>query len=157
MANDVALVRAVGTLTATGNFTSNDTVVVGAKTYKFEASPGAENDVDLGADLEESLDFLARAINGTFAVGEAHADTEANDEFTATNTTTTLVVTARVAGVQGNALAFSEGVDGGTVFSVGALASGAGDMEAFLQSLVALNQLNSEVILELNQVLLVNV
>lgn len=141
------MVKASGTLTATGNFTANDTVIVGAKTYKFEASPAAENDVDLGGDLEESLANLAAAINGDFAVGQAHADTEGSPGVVATSTATTLVLTASVAGEQGNLIEFSEGVDGGAAFSVVGMAGGAGgDIGAYLQAIIDHAQANSLVI-----------
>lgn len=143
----MSFVQAVGVLTATGNFSSNDTVIVGGVTYKFEASPGAANDVDVGSDLEESLDFLARTINGTFATGEAHADSVSIPGVTATNTATTLTITLDVPGEYGNGFDFREGVDGSSKFSITTpMASGAGDLGAELDAIIDTEQLNSSVI-----------
>lgn len=142
--------RAAGVLTATGNFTANDTVIFGAVTYKFVASPSSANDIDLGSDLETSLANLAGAINGDFAVGEAHADTVAIDGVSAVSTATTLTVTADMPGAYGNFIDFREGVDGGTKFSIStAMAGGSGDLAAEIGVIVDEEQMNSLVIARL--------
>ena len=142
--------RAAGVLTATANFTSNDTVLFGAVTYKFEASPAAANDIDVGTDLEASLVNLAGAINGNFAVGEAHADTVAIDGVSAVSTATLLTVTADMPGLFGNFIDFREGVDGGAVFSIStAMAGGLGDLAAEVGVIVTEEQMNSLVIARL--------
>lgn len=147
----MAFVSASGVLTVTGNFTSNDTVIIGGKTYKFEASPAAENDVDIGTDAEESLDFLARVINGTFATGEAHADTEPPPgNVSAVNDATTLTLTVDVPGAYGNGYEFREGVDGGGTFSISTpMGSGDGDLGGELDAIIDDEQLNSAVLARL--------
>jgi len=156
MAVAVALVKAVGVLTVTGQFTANDTVIVGGITYKFVASPSSANDVDIGTDAETSLANLAAAINGTGTEGQEYAaDTVQVAGMIATSNATTLTLTARFGGTWGNSVEFREGVDGGATFSITtAMASGAGDISGasgFIQSLLDLNFINSEVQAELKK------
>lgn len=151
MARNVTLEKASGVLTVTGNFTANDTVLLGGVTYKFVASPSAANDVDLGADAETSLANLVKAINGTGTEGtEYAADTVQVSCVVATSTATTLTVTARFGGEWGNAIDFREGVDSGTKFSITtAMSNGTGDIVAWLDGLMDLNQINAELETEL--------
>lgn len=142
-----APVAASGVLTATGNFTANDTVIVAGQTYTFVASPAVANDVDLGVDLATSLENLEGAINGDFEVGEAHASTVAAPGVTAVAAATTLTLTADVGGAYGNGIDFREGTDGGGTFSITtAMASGSGDLQAYIDSIISSAQLNSGVI-----------
>lgn len=150
--NSVALVKAAGVLTATANFTANDTVIAGGKTYKFVATPAAEYDVDIGGTLTVSLANLALAMNGTGTPGATtyFAGTLPVYGYVATSTATTLTLTARLGGLQGNSGEFREGTDGGTAFSITtAMSGGTGDFQAWLTSEIALNQLNSEVLRDL--------
>lgn len=129
--------QASGTLTATGNFSANDEVTIGATTYKFVAAPAAANDVDLGADLATSLSNLAAAINGSGVAGTTYGTgTVANASVTATATATTVVVTAKTAGAAGNSIVFTEDTDSGNVFSVsgsGTLTNGSDtNIDAFI-------------------------
>jgi len=108
------------TLTGTGNFSANDTVIIGSQTFKFVASPAAVGDVDLGADLETSLANLAAAINDSGTAGTTYIQLTQDERaklkqnlVSATSTATTLVVTT--AGYTD----ITEGVDGGTTFSMG--------------------------------------
>ncbi len=162
MSQSVTLVKATGALTATANFASNDTVLIGNVTYKFEATTGAANDINIGTDLEESLDFLTLAINGT-GVGDGtdyHAGTVTIPEMLSSNTATVLTLTARFGGLWGNGFHFAEGVDGGASFSITtAMSSGLGDISGasgWAASLINDNQLNAEVISEVNDLLETN-
>jgi len=142
-----APVAASGVLTATGNFASNDTVLIGSRVLKFEATPAALDDIDVGADLEASLVNLAGVINGDFAVGEAFAGTLPVIGLSAVSTATVLTVTVDVAGAYGNSMDLREGVDGGGTFSITtAMAGGTGDLQAYIDSIISGAQLNSEVI-----------
>lgn len=118
---------ATGVLTATGNFTANDTVTIGGQTYTFVAAPASAYDVDLGGDLATSLSNLASAVNADGTAGAYGAGTVANPDVTATSTATTVTVTAVQdnAGTTGNSIVFTEGTDAGGVFSV----SGSGTLE----------------------------
>jgi hypothetical protein len=146
MARSVSLEKAKGVLTVTGNFSANDTVLLGGVTYKFVASPSAANDVDLGASAAVSLQNLAAAINGSGTEGTTYAaDTLTVPCVVATTTTTTLTVTARFGGSWGNAIDFREGTDGGGKFSITtAISGGSGDLDDWADGVVQLNQLNAE-------------
>lgn len=98
--------QATGTLTAIGQPTANDTVVVGAKTYKFVASVSAANDVKIGANTAASLANLAAAINGGAGAGTNYGTgTTANASATAVANGSELALTAITAGAAGNAIA----------------------------------------------------
>lgn len=142
-----APVAAGAVLTATGNFASNDTILIGARVLKFEATPAALDDIDVGADLAASLENLEGVINGDFEVGEAFAGTLGVEGITAVATATTLIITADMAGAYGNSFDFREGVDGGGTFSMTTVMSGGtGDLQAYIDSIISGNQLNSEAI-----------
>lgn len=147
MATTVTLVKAAGVLTATGNFSANDTVIAGGKTYKFVATPAAIYDVDLGADLATSLANLVLAMNGTGTPGATtyFTGTLPVYGYIATSTATTLTLTARLGGLQGNSGELREGTDGGTTFSITtAMSGGTGDFQSWLTGFIANTQLNSE-------------
>mgnify|MGYP003292592714 CR=1 FL=1 len=104
-----SVVKAKATLTTTGNFSANDTVTVGVQTYTFKAEPASAYDVDLGTDAATSLANLEKAINLTGTAGTTYGTgTLANALCTATATSTTLVVTAKEPGYEGNSIAVAE-------------------------------------------------
>lgn len=103
--------KAVGTLTASGVFQNNETVVIGSRTYTFKtALTGAANEVLIGASAAASLDNLKSAINGSAGAGTTYGTgTTAHADVTATtNTDTTQVVEAKVTGTDGNSIATTE-------------------------------------------------
>lgn len=105
-----------------------DTVTLGTKTYTFKTvlstEPAVEGEVLIGASAAAALDNLKAAVNHTGTPGTdytceaAHPDIEAT-----TNTDTTQVFVARVAGEAGDALASEEDSDhlafGETTFGSG--------------------------------------
>jgi len=92
--------RASRVLTATANFSADETVTIGSKTYTFKATPSAANHIDIGVDLATSLANLAAAINGGAGEGTAYGTgTVAHTVVTATSNATTLTVTAIEPGV----------------------------------------------------------
>lgn len=101
--------KAAGILTATGNFTANDTITIGVQTYKMVASPSAAYDVKLGDNLADSMANLEKAINLTGTAGTDYGTgTAANALATAEATSETLVITAKVAGQDGNSIVTTE-------------------------------------------------
>lgn len=97
-------VRARGTLTGTGNFIADEVVVLDSKTYTYKASPSADGEVDLGVDLETSLDNLFDSIN-LVAGGAYGASMTIHPTVTAiSNSATVLVVVAKDAGTGGNSI-----------------------------------------------------
>jgi hypothetical protein len=109
-----AAAKATGTLTTTGNFSASDTVTIGVQTYKFVASlttsPAAvPYEVLLGNSAAASLTNLEKAVNGTGTAGTDYGEgTLANALATAVATDSTLVVTAKAEGVDGNSIATAE-------------------------------------------------
>jgi len=103
-------VRARGTLTGSTNFIADDTVTLDAKTYTYKASPSADGEVDLGVDLETSLDNLFDAIN--LVLGGAYGGSMTiHPTVTAlSNTATVLVVAAKDAGTAGDSIVSGVGV-----------------------------------------------
>ncbi len=121
-------IRARGTLTGSTNFANGDTVVLDVKTYTFidPAAPSADGEVDLGGNLETSLDNLHDAIN--LVVGGAYgASMTIHPTVTAlSNTATALVVAAKDAGTAGDSIVSDVGVNTGDATWGGAtLAAGA--------------------------------
>lgn len=126
--------KAQATLTTTGNFSANDTVTVGVQTYKFVASlssPAVAYEVVLGASASASLLNLEKAINGTGTAGtEYSTGTEKNALATASATTSTLVVTAKVDGAEGNSVAVAETGSSATFGTDSTLAGGSDEVTA---------------------------
>ena len=160
MSLSVTLVKAAGVMTFTANPASNDTVLIGGITYKYEATPAAANDIDVGSDLEASLANLVLAVNneGAAPSGEYFAGTVPALGMIGSSTATVFTLTARFGGEWANRYGFVEGVDAGAGYSVTtAMAGGVGDISGasgIIASLVNDNQLNAEVIRDLNLSLL---
>ena len=151
------LTRAVGTFTVTDNFDDTETCVIGGKTYTVNATVGtADGSVHLGADAEATLKNLAAAINLDITLGET--GTAGTDYGTSmvinpyakatTLTATTLKVESKTTGAVGNLIATTD-THGEGAWGAAVLAGGVGDLDAWATSLLALNQINSEVIQEI--------
>ena len=95
--------------------TADDDVTFGSVTYVYKAAPAAANEVDIGADAEESLDNLIAAINlsGTEGV-EYGAGTGIHPEMEALKFTTTTMEVRHKAGFTDAALATTETFTAGT-------------------------------------------
>ena len=102
---------AVGTLTGTANFADGETVTIGTKVYTFEDElTDVDGNVHVGADLEASCDNLRAAVNLDATAGTDYAlSMTEHPDVSATDTATTVVATAKVAGVGGNAIDTTEG------------------------------------------------
>lgn len=128
--------KAKATLTTTGNFSANDTVTIGVQTYKFVASLTSSPstipyEVVLGASASASLTNLEKAINGTGTAGtEYSVGTEKNALATASATTSTLVVTAKADGAEGNSVAVAETSSSATFGTDSTLAGGTDEVKA---------------------------
>lgn len=119
-------VKASGTLTLSGNLSADDTVTIGGYTYTMKASPSAAFEVDLGGTAAVTLDNLKAAINDSGTEGSTYGTgTYAHPDVTATtNTDTTQVVEARLAGTNGNSIATTE-TGSNSSWGAATLASGA--------------------------------
>lgn len=153
MANAQTIAHATGTLTFTGQPLNTETVVVGGKTYTFQSSlTNVDGNVAIGADAATSIDNLYAAINLGSGAGTAYAAAmTANTRVKATSeTATTLVVKALTAGEVGNLIASTETLTNGS-WGAATLASGSGNTDAFVTSLLNLNNINAEVMFELKK------
>ena len=107
-------VGAAQTLTSTGVAPSNnDTVTINGYVYTYKtalSSATAAFEVLIGASASVALDNLKSAINATAGGGTTYGSaTYAHPDVTAgTKTATTLVVNARNAGTEGNAITTTE-------------------------------------------------
>lgn len=145
---------AEGTLTLTGQPLDTETVVVGGKTYTFQATlTDSDGNVHIGADAASSILNLLAAINlsneGESAVSagtDYAASMTVNAEVEGVSSTaTTLVVRARTPGSVGNLIASTETLTNGS-WGAAVLESGAGNVDGWAEDLLASNQINSEVI-----------
>jgi len=125
-----AAASATGVLTATVNFADAETVSVGVRTYTFESTfvPTNSDNIAIGVNLEASLDNLRAAINLDAGAGTAYGSgTTIHPTVSATDTPTTLTVTAKTAGTAGNAIATTDSAANASWGSV-TLTGGAGDV-----------------------------
>lgn len=65
--------------------TANDTVVINGLTFTFVASPSAEGDIDLGANVDETRVHLAAALNQGSGAGSDYIAFTGTDLATLTN------------------------------------------------------------------------
>lgn len=156
MAVTVALTAATGTFTLTKNLTTNDKIVLGQRTYIVKETPTTINDINLGADQTATIANIVKAVNGSGTEGtNYYTGTLQPPGITAAATSTTLITfTAKLKGALGNNFECREVTDGGTAFTCGAFSGGSGDISGtggFVESLLALNQINSEVQAELKK------
>src|SRR5437868_604200 len=114
-------------LSAIAQPTAGKTVVVGTQTYTFAAAAGAANTIAIGATTADTLANLAAAINGGPGAGVAYGTgTVANVDVTALATTSTVTLTAKVAGVAGNAIVTATNDAALGLANAGTLAGGSG-------------------------------
>jgi hypothetical protein len=109
--SQLTAIAATGTLTATGNFSNNDTVTTGTKVYTFQtALTNVDGNVLIGASASDSLDNLIAAINLGSGSGTLYAAaTTANGFVSATaGAGDTMDVTATTLGSSGNSIATTE-------------------------------------------------
>jgi flagellin len=117
--------QATGTLTAISQPAADDTVTIGAKTYKFVAAVAAANDVLIGGTTAATLSNLAAAINAGAGAGTSYGTgTTANGGVTALASPSTVQLTATTAGAAGNALATTSSSALHMAFSAGTLTNG---------------------------------
>ncbi len=101
--------NASNVLSAIGNATAGETVVLGGQTYTFAAAAGAANTVAIGGSVAATLANLAAAVNGGAGAGVAYGTgTVANTDVSAVADASSVTFTAKVAGTGGNLLASTE-------------------------------------------------
>lgn len=114
---------ATGTITFSGQPTAADTITVGSSVFTFvETTPAGDDEVEIGADAEETLDNLLAAITAL-----------AGDTVTATKSGTTIIDLAAVEqGPDGNSIVLTESADNVTVSGSGTLEGGSDPVLGFM-------------------------
>ncbi len=91
---------------------NGESVVLGTVTYTFKTTLASEGDVKIAATMQETLENLMDAVNGTGTVGVEHQCTTANADAICTSVTTTglpvITFQAKTAGTPGDSVAFTE-------------------------------------------------
>jgi hypothetical protein len=152
MANAVTLVRASVVATFADVMTATETAAVAGQTYTFQAAVGTTaNEVKIGADITNTVINFVAAINAGTGSGTLYgSNTVRNADVTAVaSATDEVTLYALVPGTIGNQIPVVD--DGDITWASANLASGSGDLEAWVQSLLSLNQINSEVMAELKK------
>jgi len=156
-----ALVRATATITLddAAEATDTETIVIGGKTYTFNATVGTDDgSVHIGATVADTVANLVAAINLDPTVGETGvegtdygANMVRNDRVWASWVVATGVITlhAQVPGTIGNLIPLTAGTSGVTV-SGALLSGGTGILADFMEQLLGSVQLNSEAIMHLS-------
>lgn len=115
-------VFAQGSITLTGQPLNNESLVIGSKTYTFHTTlTNGDGNIAIGASLAITQQNLIDAINLTSTTGGpgtqyAASMTEHPQVSAATSwATNVLVLTAKIAGVSGNSLTFTESVSNMTM------------------------------------------
>ncbi len=115
-------VAATGTLTTTGQPLNGEAVTIGSKVYTFQDTlTNVDGNVKIGATQAASVTNLINAINlGAGVVGTDYATAMTiNPSVTAANgTANTAVLTAKIAGGSGNAIATTETLTNGSFGAV---------------------------------------
>lgn len=103
---ETGAVRATGTITiAAGNAAAGNTVVIGGRTYTFQAAAPGVDQVLIGATPTDTALNLVRAIMGGAGAGTLYgAGTLPNLSVTATNAAGVVTLTAVVFGTSGNSI-----------------------------------------------------
>lgn len=157
MALNYTLTAATAVLTVSDNFDDTETCTVGGKAYTFQATlTDSDGNVNIGATAALELTNFRAAINldnsGESAVGAGNdyaASMTINAEVECTAVTaTTLTVTAKTPGSVGNLIACTE-TGGEHAWDNAVLSGGVGEIDGWATSLLALNQINGEVVFEL--------
>lgn len=100
---------ATGTLTFSAAGVEDETIVIGAQTYRLRDTLAAANDVLIGGDASETAANLVAAIMGTGTAGtDYHAGTTVNADVTASADEGVVTLVAKVAGLAGNLVATTE-------------------------------------------------
>ena len=142
---------AILTATADADIAATETVVVGGKTYTFEATPTDDGDVKHVTGFAANMLALQKAIGLTGVAGTDYdTDMTRNDFVDATLTSSGVVTfTARNAGVIGNLILITVGTSNGVVLSGstgGALDGGTGYLDTLINDIQAESQINSDMI-----------
>lgn len=126
-----AAVKAANDITFAANANANDTVTIGAKTYKFVAAAAAANDVKIGNNAAATIANLIKAITGAAKTDEYGDGTTANAAVDAVAGAGKVTITAKTAGVAGNEIVLTANAAARvTVPVAGTLENGAAEVDS---------------------------
>lgn len=157
MALNYTLTAASGVFTVTDNFDDTETLTVGGKVYTVNATVGtSDGSVHLGADAEGTLANMAAAINLDPTIGETGVEDAdyasgmtINAEVKAISVTATvLTVQAKTPGSAGNFIPSTD-THGEGDWGAAVLEDGVGHISGWVDSILDLNQVQSELAYEL--------
>lgn len=156
MANDVTLTQGYGTFTSTKNLTDGDSIKVGSRAYIITSTLAQINDVKLGTSEALTLANMILAVNGTGTAGTNYytGTTQPSDIYAELASTHVIRFYGAFPGAWVNNCIITEVTDGGTAFTVGAFGTGAGALATtggWVERLLTLNQVNSELQAELKK------
>lgn len=125
-----ASAAATGTLTNATNFLDTETVTIDGKVYTFQTSlTDVDGNVFIGASVALSHENLRRAINLDGVAGTNYATSMTlHPTVTASDTATTTIVTAKLAGTTGNTITTAESTATASWSGPALLSGGAGDV-----------------------------
>jgi hypothetical protein len=143
----MAAVRAVGTYTDAG-VADAETVVIGGKTYTWKTTlTDTDGFVTIGGSNTIALANLRKAINLTGVAGTDYATSATiHPSVKATSSdASTLVVQAKVPGVEGNFIATTE-TGASASWGAATLAGGTGSVETDIDAILAACQVNADIL-----------
>lgn len=153
MANTETVVHAYQDLTLAANAAAAETVVIGGKTYTLQSAlTNVDGNVLIGASAEATIDNLVAAINLGDGAGTAYAAAMTRNEkaWAKKQSASVLRAYAAIPGSIGNDVPVSETLAAvGSAWGAATMANGSGNILAWVETLVTMNQLNSEVLSEI--------
>jgi hypothetical protein len=153
MANTVSVAFASQDLTLTANLTNAQTITIGGKAYTTQTSlTDSDGNVLIGGTAEATIDNLVAGINRGAGAGTVYAASMTRNAhvYAVKVSATVLRVYAAVPGAIGNNVAVSE-TQTNASWGAANLAGGTGNVLQFIETLIAMNQINSEVLFELKK------
>lgn len=110
LTSNVADVAATGALTSSGQVSNGDTVTIDGKVYTFQTTlTDVDGNVQIGVTQALSMENLRRAINLDGTGGTNYAlSTTLHPTVSATDTATSVNITAKAKGTEANSIALSE-------------------------------------------------
>lgn len=107
---DAVLVAATGTITFSSTGPADgETVQIGDQVYTFRNTPADPYDVDINATPTTQGANFAAAVNNGAGEGTAYGTgTEAHPDVSASNSSGTVTITAKIEGTAGNAISLAE-------------------------------------------------
>lgn len=111
--SSTAAVRAVGTITLTGNPSADETISIGATVFTFKASASTESEITIGANAAATVTNIVTKINAHSVASKLFLAADGAGD--------TVVVTHLSGGLGGNGVRFAEAASNLTMDGSGLL------------------------------------